>query len=236
MIADLPFYVTGIFALATIATLGFSYVSIKNASNKSTKQLATKVMVGLLCWLLLQAILSIKGIYSNNIHVLPPKIALFGIIPAMLVIVALFISEKGKQFLNSLSITWLTWIHVVRIPVELTLFWLYINQSVPELMTFEGRNFDIIAGVTAPFVAYFGITKGLLSKTMLLVWNIFCLILLGNIVINGFLSAPTPLQQFAFNQPNIALLHFPFSWLPTFIVPMVLLAHLTAIRQLLIHK
>ncbi|HVF96549.1 MAG TPA: hypothetical protein VM871_04480, partial [Flavisolibacter sp.] len=38
---------------------------------------------------------------------------------------------------------------------------------------------------------------------------------------------------FAFDQPNIAVLYFPFIWLPSFIVPVVLLSHLVCIRQLL---
>ena len=57
--------------------------------------------------------------------------------------------------------------------------------------------------------------------------------LLANIVINAILSSPFPLQQFAFDQPNIAILYFPFSWLPTFVVPVVLFCHLASIRQLL---
>jgi hypothetical protein len=49
-------------------------------------------------------------------------------------------------------------------------------------------------------------------------------------------STPSPLQKIAFDQPNIAILNFPFSWLPTFIVPIVLLGHLVSIRQLLKEK
>jgi hypothetical protein len=100
-------------------------------------------------------------------------------------------------------------------------------------MTFEGRNFDILAGITAPIIAYFSLKKVKLSRNVVLVWNIICLGLLINIVVNGFLSAPSPLQQLAFDQPNIAILNFPFSWLPTFIVPLVLFGHLVSIRQLL---
>jgi hypothetical protein len=53
-----------------------------------------------------------------------------------------------------------------------------------------------------------------------------------NIVVNAALSAPVPFQQFAFDQPNIAVLYFPFVWLPGFIVPLVLFAHLAAIQKL----
>jgi len=53
-----------------------------------------------------------------------------------------------------------------------------------------------------------------------------------NIVINAILSVPTPIQQFAFDQPNIAILYFPFTWLPCFIVPAVLLSHIVSIKKL----
>ena len=54
-----------------------------------------------------------------------------------------------------------------------------------------------------------------------------------NIVVNAILSAPFTFQQFAFDQPNVAVLYFPFVWLPCFIVPVVLFSHLVLIRQLL---
>ena len=67
---------------------------------------------------------------------------------------------------------------------------------------------------------------------MILLWNFIALVLLINIVVNAVLSAPFPFQQFAFDQPNIAVLYFPFVLLPAFIVPIVLFGHLVSIRQL----
>jgi len=97
-------------------------------------------------------------------------------------------------------------------------------------MTFEGRNFDILCGLTAPFVYYFGYVKPVLSKKILLAWNIICLLLLVNIAVIAVLSGPFSFQRLAFDQPDIALLYFPFVWLPGFIVPVVLFAHLSAIK------
>ncbi len=99
-------------------------------------------------------------------------------------------------------------------------------------MTFEGNNFDIFSGLTAPLVYYFGFNKEMMNRNIILAWNIICLGLLLNVVITGILSAPTPFQQIAMDQPNIALLHFPFNWLPC-LVPLVLFAHLVSIRQLI---
>jgi hypothetical protein len=100
-------------------------------------------------------------------------------------------------------------------------------------MTFEGRNFDILSGITAPFIAFYAFRKPQPDKKLLLVWNIICLGLLLNIVINAVLSAPFPFQQFAFDHPNTAVLYFPFTFLTSCVVPVVLFSHLASIRQLL---
>ena len=67
---------------------------------------------------------------------------------------------------------------------------------------------------------------------MIIAWNVICLALLFNIVFTAVFSVQSPFQQFAFDQPNIAVLYFPFIWLPCCIVPLVLLSHLAAIRQI----
>ena len=102
------------------------------------------------------------------------------------------------------------YLHTVRVGVEIVLYYLFIYSLIPESMTFSGRNFDILAGLTAPFVAYYGYNKGKLSDTFLLVWNWVCLILVSQVVITGILSAPTPFQQLSLNEPNTGILYFPF--------------------------
>ena len=120
----------------------------------------------------------------------------------------------------------------MRIFVEIILLWLFLYKYIPKLMTFEGRNFDMLSGLSAPLIAYFGFTKNRLSKRFMLGWNVICLLLLLNIVVNAIFSVPFPFQQFGFDQPNVAVLYFPFVWLPCFIVPVVLFSHLVAIRRL----
>ena len=97
---------------------------------------------------------------------------------------------------------------------------------------FAGGNFDILSGLSAPVLFYMGFAKKRVHVRLLLIWNFICLGLLINIVVHAILSAPFPFQQLAFDQPNIAILYFPYVWLPGFIVPLVLLSHLAAIRQL----
>jgi hypothetical protein len=112
------------------------------------------------------------------------------------------------------------------------LLWLAIYKTIPQLMTFEGRNFDILSGITAPFIYYFGYVTGKLHRSLLLIWNLLCIALLVNVVTIAILAVPTPFQKLAFDQPNIAVLYLPFIWLPAVLVPMVLFSHLVCIRQL----
>lgn len=185
-------------------------------------------------WLVLQTALTLTGFYQV-FSAKPPRFGLL-VLPPVVAIILLFITRKGRAFLEVFNGKVLTLLHIVRIAVELVLFGLFIHHAVPRLMTFEGGNLDILSGLTALFVWYFGYVKQKLSRAWLLAWNIAALALLFNIVVRAVLSLPLPFQQFGFEQPNIALVYFPYSWLPTFVVPAVLLAHLINIRKLILKQ
>ncbi len=216
---NLPASISLVFILTTILSVFLFYKATENS--KITFFL-------LLAWLAVQVMLEKLGLL-NRTNSLPPGL-MIAVIPALLCIAMLFITKQGRQYLDRLDPKTLTLIHTLRIPVELVLFYLFLHKAVPEIMTFEGRNFDILAGLSAPFIFYFGYYKKPFRHRLILVWNFIALGLLLNIVIIAVLSAPFPIQQFGFEQPNIAVLHFPFNWLPTCVVPLVLLSHLAIIR------
>ena len=193
-----------------------------------------RTLLVLLPWLLLQAAAGLSGFYTVT-ATLPPRFALL-LVPPMLLIAGLFLTKSGREYLDGLRLDILTLLHFVRFPVELVLLGLFRHRAIPQLMTFEGRNFDILAGLSAPIIYYLVFSKKWLGTTGLLVWNFLGLGLLVNIVVNAVFSAPSPFQLFAFEQPNVALLHFPFGWLPACVVPIVLLAHVAAIRKIRITK
>ena len=234
---DLPIYIPIIFILTTFLTLLLLYIAVL----KSGKADADFILWLSLGWLVVQGVATLLNFYNTNTTAFPPKFILL-VLPPVLFIAYLFFSERGKHIISRLSLYDLTMISIVRIPVEFCLFWLFLEKTIPKLMTFEGRNFDILAGITAPFVAYF-IIRNLSShnpnskiknpRSILLAWNIVALLLLINIVVNAVLSAPFVFQKFGFEQPNIAILNFPFSWLPGFIVPVVLFSMLASIKKLL---
>lgn len=219
---NLPIYISLVFGLTTLLTFWLFY--------KATNHSKTTLII-LLSWLAFQSFIGMTGFYTVT-DTIPPRFLLL-VLPPLLFILGLFATKKGKHYIDSLDISTLTILHTIRIPVEIVLFWLFVYKAVPELMTFEGRNFDIFSGLTAPFIFYFGFIKPRINKKLILLWNFICLGLLINIVMNAVLSAPFPFQKFGFDQPNIAVLYFPFNWLPSCVVPLVLLSHLATIRQLL---
>ncbi|HLP11399.1 MAG TPA: hypothetical protein VK177_05645, partial [Flavobacteriales bacterium] len=181
-------------------------------------------------WLVLHGILSYFGFYLENMMSLPPR---FGLLlgPPLLAIIVTASTKGGRKFIDQLNPVGLAVMNSVRVPVEFTLLWLFMLGLVPETLTFEGRNFDIVSGATAPLVAWL-MYRQKASKGLLLGWNLLCLGLVLNVVIHGILSAPSPFQQMNFDHPNIGVFLFPFSWLPGFIVPLVLFSHIAGIIKL----
>jgi hypothetical protein len=218
----IPAFVTILFVAATIFTVWQFY----NASGKSKL-----LLIGLGIWMIFQIVLSLTGFYGITESIPPRFVVLIG--PGFIVIALLFLTKRGKSFIASLNLEKLTLLHTVRVPVEITLYFVCAAGLVPVLMTFEGYNYDIISGLTAPLIYYLVFVSNKASKSTLLMWNFLCLGLLVNVLVIAILSAQTPFQMLAFEQPNIGVTFFPFVWLPTVIVPIVLFSHLAAIRLLL---
>ena len=218
----LPSYIN----IAFIATAILSITLFYLATRKS------KLIISILfSWAFVQSFIGYTGFYTIT-NSIPPRFMLM-ILPPIALIIILFITKGGKRFIDNLDLKWLTLIHLVRLPVEIVLYGLFLAKAVPQIMTFEGRNLDIIMGVSAPLVFYFSHIKNKLSKRGLLVWNLMGVILVLNVAITGILSTPIAFQQFGFEQPNIAVLYFPFNLLPSLIVPLVLFSHFASIRRII---
>jgi hypothetical protein len=183
-------------------------------------------------WMILQSALGLSGLYQDT-QGLPPNLMLFGVAPTLVFIAALFLTRSGRAFIDRIDLKKLTAFHAIRLPVEIVLILLFYQGMIPVNMTFEGTNFDIVSGLSAIPVAWLAFRSGAPGKSLLWWWNIICLLLLLNIVATAVRAAPFPFQQIAFDQPNIAVLSFPFNLLPAVIVPLVFFGHLVAFRRLL---
>ena len=227
MIESLPVYVPVVFVLTTLLTVGFFLFAIREAGFQT---LPGKLLAGfVLVWLLVNAVLGCSGFF-REFNSMPPRVFAVGVLPFLVLTFAYLIFFR--TFLADLPLTVLTFIHVIRVPVELILLALYQHGQVPVEMTFEGRNPDILSGISAPIVYFLGFRKGRVNRPLLIVWNLAALGLLVNIVTVAVLAFPTPFQRFGLAEPNVGVTYFPFIWLPAVIVPIVFFCHATSLWKL----
>jgi hypothetical protein len=220
MIENLPNWINWLFLLTVILTVGVFHF----ANGKPTK-----LTFFILIWSLVHSILAYTGFYEKT-DLIPPRFLLI-LIPVLLFII-FGLTKKRLNWITQKRRTDLsTFLHTIRIPVEIILFYLFMDKMLPELMTFKGRNFDILAGISAPLIGILWLKK-IINRNALIIWNVFGLFLILFVFINGILSSELPIQIFGFEQPTKAINYFPFVLLPATIVPIVIYMHITDIIRL----
>ena len=185
-------------------------------------------------WLAFANIIAMSGMLWDFTN-MPPKLLLITL-PPLIFILMLFVSKPFHELFESIGHFWIIYAQSFRILMEFILWLLYRYHVIPVQMTFEGRNFDILIGLSAPFIAYFCFIKKSWSEKVALVWNIVGLLVLANIVVVAVLSAPYPFRYFMNEPVNTIVFHLPFVWLPSFVVPFALMLHLISIRRLVTKK
>lgn len=221
MLEALPLYINLLFGLTVLGTVAWFYAATKSKS----------FLIVVFIWIATQSFLGLSGIYKD-VDTFPPNLIL-GIAPALLLIILMFTTKGGRQFIDRIDLKTITYFHAIRMPVELVLTLLFWHRVVSVYMTWEGTNFDLFSGISAPLVAFLVFSSKKIKRKFLLAMNIIWTLLLLNVVITAIFSLPTPFQKIGFDQPTIAVLYFPFNLLPTVVVPIVLFSNLAAIRRLI---
>lgn len=198
------------------------------ASRASGPSLAKGVALTLGLWLSVTFGLAYSGWLKFG--PLPPPVVL-------LVILATSFTGwlSGRPIATSvvrrLDIQFLVGFQVFRAAVEIFLWLGHAQGFVPIQMTWEGRNWDILTGLSAPCLALLA-ARHKAPKMLILLWNFAGLGLLLNIVVVALLSMPTPVRQFLNEPANRFVAEAPYAWLPLFLVPSALLGHLLVFRWL----
>jgi hypothetical protein len=181
-------------------------------------------------WFLLTGILAHRGFFTNFTS-LPPHLLFALLLPAIAFAIFALTSRTLPQALRETPLPWLIAFQSFRIIVELVLWRAYRAGAIPVQMTFEGRNLDILIGLTAPIAAF--IVYRTRSLAFGITWNILGVASVLNIATIAILSMPTPIRYFMNDPPNTLLAHFPYIYLPAVLVPAGYIAHALSIRQML---
>lgn len=174
-------------------------------------------------WMLLQYAIAASDFYLLGAS-LPPRFAL-ALVPPLGIVMLVVLLPNAVQWIAQLDVRSLLWVHVLRVPIEVVLHRLYQEGGVPVELTWSGRNWDVLSGLSAAMILWRCRGADLLHRPWFRYWNIAALLLVLNVLVCGVLSGPSPFQQFRSAGSDLALLQAPFVWLPSVLVPLVILAH-----------
>jgi hypothetical protein len=202
-------------------------------SEKDIMKTAWGLGIGLIVWL---AVLSIGGIsgFFGDFTAMPPRMLIVVLIP-LITIIWIITRPATQALITGIPPAQILYMQSFRIVVELLLWMLFLQNLLPERMTFEGSNWDIIAGVTGPVVGFL-FSRNHLSPHFVKVWNVVGLLLLINIVTIAILSAPLPIRVFMDDPANTIVMTFPAIWLPGFLVPLAYTLHIISWKQMSLQK
>ncbi len=217
-----------IFLLLAFFLLGATVMAVKKITGD--RKTTMKVFLVMFFWLSFLKIISGMN-FIHDYQSMPPRIFIAPL-GCIIAIIALAFSKQFSEFLKKVPLHWLIYIQAFRIVMELILFGLAEKGVIHQRMTFEGMNFDILAGISAIAIGFL-IKRNNISKTGLIIWNIVCIGLLINIVSIAALSTPYPFSIFKDEPVNTVIFYYPFIWLPGFVAPYALAMHVFTIKKVL---
>ena len=101
---------------------------------------------------------------------------------------------------------------------------------MPSVMSYSGRNFDIVTGATAIGLAI-AIRVGVGGRRLTWTWNVLGAALLVNVVVVAILATPM-VRYFGPSQRNVWITYPPYVWLPSVMVLAAMAGHLIEFRAL----
>ena len=198
------------------------------ARDRSRKfMLVSAFMIG---WLVYLSVLALTGILKDLS--LPPKFLLLIFLPLMIGFVVFYRRSKNSRVIKAIPKVWPVYFQSFRIGVEVLILYTFYAGILPQTATFEGLNFDVLMGLSAPFVAYFlvGMKK---SKMIQFIWNILGILMVlfvafivaTSMYIPEFWGSETPLVRMSF-------VEMPFLLLAGFLAPLAIFMHIVSLIQL----
>ncbi|HEX6048838.1 MAG TPA: hypothetical protein VFZ21_06210 [Gemmatimonadaceae bacterium] len=232
MVNASPVLVWSFVGLAVLVAAGF-IVAVHRAAvataHPHPRRLTIVTGVATAAWLALTAGLAASGVMSFTSR--PPTMLV--LVPVIFALgIGLAGSNLGRRLATGLPLDVLVGSQAFRLPLELTMHRAYIEGLMPVQMSYSGRNFDILTGISAIVVLGVLVRR---PKALWLVrlWNVGGLLLLANILTVALLSAPTPFRAFHNEPANVWITHAPWVWLPAVFVLAAIMGHIVVFRRLL---
>lgn len=146
--------------------------------------------------------------------------------------VALALSPVGGRLARGVPLAWLVGFQAFRLPLEVVLHDWAEQGSIPWVMTWSGRNLDVVAGVVS-LAAGLWLAR---RPSPAVAWGatVVSLGLLLNVIYTALGAAPLPVPWAFHSEPPLWLVFYlPYAWIVTVCVAGAMAGHLVTIRALL---
>lgn len=178
-------------------------------------------------WMLYISLLINSGFLLNL--ALPPRFPIFIVLPLVIGFNLFYFKFRHNKMIQSIPLEVATGIQSFRILVELLLVATFYHQIIPQQATFEGWNFDIVIGLSAPLIAFFFVRKNK-NIVVLRIWNIIgiCMILFVAIIIGTSIYLPS-LYGSEVPLTSMQFLSHPYFYLPAVLAPLGIFFHVVSL-------
>ena len=214
------------FALALVIVVYMMAVNVSLiaiADTRTQKRFIQGTGMVLVAWVIYISAISVTGIFENAS--MPPRIPLLLVAPAFLFFAYFFTNKRFKTIIDHTPHNWPVFFQSFRIIVELLIWGAFMKGIMPQSATFEGHNFDILIGLTAPLIAFFTFLKPKIGKSLFILWNIAGLATLAIVVLI--------LMRHAYFLPNDSQSilmkgfgDFPYTFLAGLLMPLAVFMHI----------
>lgn len=193
---------------------------------------ATLALGAMALWILYASALAYRGWLAAPE---PPPRVLFLVLPMAAFALWLSRSPGPLALLRRIPLRHLVGLQAFRVGVEVFLADLWKEGLVPRGMTWHGHNFDVLTGVSA-FALYLFWNRIPKVEAAAKGWNVAGLLLLAQVAVTGVLSAPGPQQLLNRDQPNVAIVSFPYVLIAALFVLSALALHILALRKIALER
>jgi hypothetical protein len=225
---EIPAGLTLSLILLTLTTfVGFLF-AVAFSKRQAISNYATWVSVPVLLWVIFQSTLSLNKWYMDRAtaHLLFPYLF------TSVCILAIFIVPRLREWALGLRIEILIALQLIRLPLEGLLHWAAYHRQAPLALTFYGGSMELLFAATTPLILFLYRKDATKYRVWMLIWSYVGAASLTTLWIRSMLSAPSTMQNWAFEIPNYLMVHFPGSWIVTVIIPILLFAQLSAAAQI----
>jgi hypothetical protein len=175
-------------------------------------------------WVAVVSVAALSGAFNPAQR--PPVFFVLMLVSILTIGILLARSDTGGRLARGVPLAVLVGFQAFRFPLELAMHRAYSEGLMPVQMSYSGRNFDIVTGITALALAVSRVPHWVVR-----LWNVMGLVLLANIVGVAMLSTPV-FALFGPDRLNVFVMRMPYVLLPAVMVLAAWAGHLIVFRAL----